>query len=150
MFEWKHTLAVLLLFFMVGPVCAFTFSYGKAFTIKGISQQDGRLQMPLYQKKYSNTKVLTKPLYTFLLACTDDCTYPVKHIDFVSLDTRQAFSNPHLMIATLAFNQEITLTFLVHKQTDKITVTFPKEVLFTDKELQQQVEKYLNQLVKPI
>ena len=133
---------------LAGAAHAFTFSYGAAFSVQGVKQEDGRLVLPLSSNKYTNVKISAKPLYQFVSDCQTDCTYhPAKQVTFVCTDWRRAFSNENLFIAEVEFNQELILTFLLFQNPDKVVVQTPKEVSFIDKDLQKRIENYLTELV---
>ena len=132
---------------LIGTAYAFTFSYGDAFSVSGIEQDSGQLVLPLSSKKYRDVKLTSKKLYQFLKQCQSDCTYPVKQTVFVCTDFHYAFSNENILIADVEFNKEIIVTFLVMKQSDQIRVQLPKEVVFKDTALWQQVQEELKNLI---
>ena len=130
------------------PVRAFTFLYGQAFSVAGLSQKKGKLHLPLAQRKYANVKITGKDLYRFLQTCREDCSYPAENIAFATTDLRRALSRQDMFIAEVEFNGEVVLTFLVFTHADGVSVQAPKGVMFMDKPLQQQVYRYLTESVQ--
>ncbi len=150
MFCFRRVLAVCMLMWAAGAACAFSFSYGEFFDVKDVQNKDGILTMPLTNGVYKNVKILSKEMYGFLLHCPQECRYPVAKAGFESIDYRKALTREGMLIADVDFNQEIALTFLVFKNKDGFSVKVPESVIFKDKKLQKQVEKYLKELAGKI
>ena len=139
----KRTWVVVFLLMLAFPACAFTFLYGDLFSVEHISNADGNLQMPLSRKKYKNVKILSKELYRFLKSCPADCAYPSVGRAVEIVEIRAAKSQPNMLIAEVAFNEQIQLTFLLFKEKKGVSVKFPNDVIFQDKKFKQQIQAQL-------
>ena len=146
MFFYRRTLGVLVSCLLAVPACAFTFSYGSLFNVVGVESQDGIVKLPLTRKKYTNVKVLSKPMYNFLQACERDCTYPISQQKFNVTEYRVAASDSKMLIVQVKFNEDLLLTVLAFKNKEKVSVKFPETVRFKDKNLQKQVQQTVLQL----
>ena len=146
MFLYRRTLGVLVSCLLAVPACAFTFSYGSLFDVVGVESQNGIVELPLTHKKYANVKLLSKPMYDFLQACEQDCTYPTLHRKFSIAEYRVAASNSKMLIVQVQFNEDLLLTVLVFKNKEKVSVKLPEVVQFKDKNLQKKVEQTVLQL----
>lgn len=147
MFWCKRALVCVWLLAAV-PACAFTFSYGSLFEVKDVKNTGGALVLPLTRGKYKNVKVLSKEVYDFLLKCSVDCRYGGAGAAFEVRDFRKALTRERMLIADIAFNQEIILTFLVFKNKDGFSVKAPQEAVFKDRKLYRQVRQKLTQVAE--
>ena len=145
---YKRALAVIMVWCMAFPACAFTFSYGDLFSVKNVTLQDGLVTLPKTQKKYRNVKILSKEVYRFLKTCQTDCRYAAAGKEFVSMDYRKARSREGMLIADVQFNEDIIVTFLVFANKKGFSVKTPQEVTFEDKKLEQEVIKYVEALAQ--
>lgn len=142
----RRALALAVLCCVTAPVCAFTLSYGTGIKIRGVETKSGQLFLPVTRKKYRNVKIVSKQLFQFAQQCADDCMYPAQEVKITSLNGRRAFTNDKLVIAEVELNQELLLTFLVFKQTNGVSVKGPEEVRFTDRALQNNLEKQVAEM----
>jgi len=148
MFFYRRTLGVWISCLLAVPACAFTFSYGNLVEVLGVERQDGTVQLPLTNKKYTNVKVLSKTVYDFLQTCTNDCIYSASAKDFTIAEYRVAANRQDMLIATVQFNEDLLLTVLAFKNKEKISVKFPTVVKFTDRNLEKQIQKAVLQVAK--
>jgi len=132
------------------PACAFDFSYGNYLVVKDIKQRDKKLLLPVAQRKYRNIKVLSKDVYVFLRQCQTDCRLEVSKADFSVEDSRKALTREGMLLADVSFNGDLLLTFLVFKEKNGFSVKTPEKVVFTDKQLERQVQARLREVAKEI
>lgn len=125
------------------PACAFTLSYGSLFDVPDVQVRDKIIRLPLTQKKYRNVKVLSREVYQFLKQCEQDCQYWPSGDTFDITDLRRARTHEHMLIAAVAINRDIEITFLVFKNKDGFSVKTPDVVQFKDERLQREIEKAL-------
>lgn len=141
----RMTAAVACLF-IAASSCALDLKYGRYFTVSGITQADGAVQLPLEKKKYKNIKVLSKKLYQTLLTCDASCVYEPGGVSFASVDYRVPPSNKTMLIADVDFNDDLAITFLIFKNKTGLRVSAPSDFAFTDKRLEKDVTEYLKKL----
>ena len=148
MFYLRRTLGVMACLCWTVPACAFTFSYGSLFAVKDVQVKNGVLLLPRTSRKYTNVRVLSRPVYEQLLQCQKDCSYPVTEKQFSSADYRRAGASGSMLIVQVQFNQDIQLTVLAFKEKGNISLRMPPAIVFKDKDLERRVRQYVTELAE--
>ena len=73
----RTVLLAVLLSLAVCDLCAFDFSYGPFFTVKGIENKKGKILLPLSRGEYANIRILTAEIHQFLASCKEDCSFDI-------------------------------------------------------------------------
>lgn len=148
MFYTKRALVGVCEIWLATAACAFTFSYGNVLDITDVKNENGKLILPLTNKKYTNVKVLSKPLYGFLKMCETDCAYSATDIVWSVTDYRVAGARQNMLIVNISFAEDIQLTCLAFKNKKGISVKFPQVVEFKDANVKHQVREYIIKLAQ--
>ncbi len=135
---WGRPFAPALLFAAVSAG-AFDFQYGDVLRVSAVTRAQNALRLPLTRGKYANIRVLTRPVYEFLLSCAEPCRLERAETGFSVAEFRAAKSRPGMWIADVDFNGELEVTFLVFKNKSGFLVKTPEPVAFMDRALQKRV-----------
>lgn len=139
----RTVLLAVLLSLAVCDLCAFDFSYGSFFTVKGIENKKGKILLPLSRGEYANIRILTAEIHQFLASCKEDCSFDIKNAPFSVYALRAAKKRKNMWIADVKWGEDWLITFLIFKNSEGCSAVIPENFIFLSDELKNQVEQQL-------
>ena len=142
----RHWLAVGILGLPL-TVCGFDVTYGSFFTVRGVTQKQGKPVLPTTRGKYVNVRVLDKETVDFLRACTENCVQQGADGQTEVTSLRAAKTREGMWIAEVAVDKRWLLTFLIFQNPTGYGVVAPEAVAIKQKSWRRQVEQQLAEAV---
>ncbi|MDR0292207.1 MAG: hypothetical protein LBI01_05555 [Elusimicrobium sp.] len=120
------------------------FNFGP-FEIRNAEFENNTLIMPLERDEYKNITLLTRDFYNKLAQCFDKCSYaPAGEIKFEVTD---AAAVGKIFLATVTFDKEMSVTFVVSDAKGRFYVRRPSDFIFTDKLFEKNVKEKIREAV---
>lgn len=144
----KYAGWVLCILFLVPALHALDVTVGSSFKITGIVRGQDKVQLPVERDKYYNIRILSKHTLDFVRGCEAPCRQVLEPVSPSVEEIRPAATRENMWIASVAFNREWLVTFLVFKTQQEWTVKAPADFMFLDKNLETQTRELILKAVK--
>ena len=148
---WFRRIAAAGLLFFPFSACALDIAYGSFFTIRGVTQKDGRPILPVTRGQYANVRILDQETFAWLAACkAARCTQEDTGGQIEVTALRGAKTRKDMWIADVAIDSRWLLTFLVFQNLQGYRIVVP-EVIRIEKaawlqQLKQQISAAIDRL----
>ena len=139
----KRAAVLALCLLSAGWLRAFDLQYGKLFCVTKLTQEKGKVILPVTRGKYNNVRVLDKETYRLLKTCGPSCKQESAGGAVSIKQIRAAKTRDNMWIADVAVDDKWLLTFLVFRKESKFSFIVPQEVRFNDENWLAQLKTLL-------
>ena len=122
---------------------AFDLQYGELFCVTNLTQEKGKVVLPVTRGKYNNVRVLDKETYRLLKTCGPSCKQESSGGVVSIKQIRAAKTRDNMWIADVAVDNKWLLTFLVFRTKDEFSFIIPQDVRFNNEKWLEQIKQLL-------